>query len=85
MIEDQKYTLRISEGSGWENSNWLLCLFEAEVPNGSTKQIAKLGPEWKSVVLHAFKELEDAEKCRDEILRSLILQASKMSPSSERR
>lgn len=84
MTEDLKYELCISPGSGWEGANWLLIFSVRKHLKNSTTD-SDCWPDWSSHVLGAFRDRDDAEAARDEMLRGFILQAASMSPSSERR
>lgn len=78
------YELKISSGSGWDGTNWLLCLDLKRPLAGSRAET--FDPSARSMhVVGSFKRREDAEKAREDIFRSIILQASTMTPSSGRR
>lgn len=79
MTESLQYELTIGAGSGYQGANWLLFLHVRKHLKNCTTDNSCF-PDWSCHNLGAFRDRDDAEAARDEMLRGFILQAALMSP-----
>lgn len=78
------YEVVIFEGSGFDGANWLLGVSHPKQIPGSWADRNRFEGSGFHIITK-FEDRGDAEAARDEMLRSFILQASSMTPSTERR